>query len=580
MAQMIPEFYDDTTTPPGEKLFFDWLASECPCDWIAFHGLDLQAWNRSRKTEMDFLLLIPSTGILCIEIKSHEDVDVTRGVWRLNGEPQRIPPLKQAENAQKTFYRRLKSVHSELTRIPSTRLVVFPRALVSAPANIEHNWWEIWNQDDCLNSIADKSFSEKLTASLRSSIDHDRTLPKLDREVSLAEIRKLEDFLRPAFKSMPASIAEAKRRQFRMEDCLRDQQKPALNLFENNNRLILDGPAGTGKSLIALEVARLAKDQGLRTAILCFNAPMARKLKADTAIDQPLLIGGGIHSLFANMLEIEIPDNPPAGFWDNHFLDTVESKLLDEERRCECEFDVVVIDEAQDLLCRPRLMDVVECLVKDGFRKGQWLLAGDFQYQIFSTDDLRTVATTHLEALRDLPRTPYYKLTENCRNYRMVGDPALKLADMGKKDVYSDYMRGDGSHKFFNPKFYEKEKQQLDLLKSEIQRHINNGTSTSDMVILSFRSADKCTAKLLEGSGIEVRRIGRPGHGVQYGSIHEFKGLESNVVILTDVAQPTDQLDRDLFYVGMTRAIYSVSILVSQASQSWFLKAIQGIDDE
>lgn len=579
MAQMIPEFYDDDT-PLGEKLFFDWIANQCPPDWVAFHGLDLQAWNRSRKTEIDFLLVIPATGILCIEIKSHKKVEVRRGTWYLNQKPQKKAPLKQAEDAQKTFYRRKKDKLPDLTRIPSTRLVVFPRALVRSPDSIEYNQWEVWNQDDCLNSVANISFSKKLVHSLESAIKHEYVLRPLERPVSQKEINKLEQFLRPAFKSAPASIAEGRERQHRMENYLRAQQKPAMSLFESNKRLIVDGPAGTGKSLIALEVARREKDAGRRVGILCFNAPMAWKLKSETQRDQPLLIGGGIHARIAELLEITIPNFPDGDYWNGEFLDLAETKLMDDEIKADCQFDVLILDEAQDLLCRPRLLDIVESLLLGGFSDGSWLMAGDFQYQIFSSDEMRENVSNRVSQLRDIPRVSYYALDENCRNYRMVGDPALKLSSMEDRNVYSGFMRGDGSHKFFNPKSYVKEKQQVELLKNEIKRNINNGTDANDIVVLSFRRPDASAAHAIVGGDIAVRRIGQPGNGVQYGSIHEFKGLESKVVILIDVCEPTSQFERDLFYVGMTRAIYSVSVLVSNDHQAWFMNAIRGTSHE
>jgi hypothetical protein len=579
MAQMFPEFYD-TNTPPGEKIFFDWLAQECPIEWRVFHGLDLQAWNGSKQTEIDFVVVMPNTGILCIEIKSHQKVEVRSGTWYLHNKPQGKSPLKQAEDAQKTFYRRIKDKLPSLARVPSTRLVCFPRVLVDFPESMEHNSWELWNMDDCQTAVSSKQLPDKLRNVLESSIRHTSYLHKLQHPVSAADCEKLKQFLRPAFKSAPASVAESKARQQRLDSYLRKQQKPVLRLFRDNERILLDGPAGTGKSIIALEIARRAADEGLRVGILCFNRPMAHKLKTETQDDAPLLIGGGIHSCLANMLDIEIPENAGTEFWDFGFLDAAEERLLDEERTFECQFDVLVIDEVQDLLARPRLLDVVECLLRGGFHDGKWLLAGDFNYQIFANDELRALAVEKLDLLREIPRVQYYRLDENCRNYRMVGQPALNLAGMPSEDVYSDFMRGDGEHSFFNPKYYSKDNQQLDLLISEIKSYVNAGTALNDITVLSFRTADKSVAAELVESDIPTRRIGQDRNGVGYGSIYEFKGLESRVVILTDVKQPTSQLEKDLFYVGMTRALFSVSILVPQSDQSWFVSAVHGDNDE
>ena len=72
MARLIPSFMDDTT-PQGERDVFNMLSAG-PDDWVALHSLDLAPWNRGLRTELDFLVLAPETGMLCIEVKSHENI--------------------------------------------------------------------------------------------------------------------------------------------------------------------------------------------------------------------------------------------------------------------------------------------------------------------------------------------------------------------------------------------------------------------------------------------------------------------------------------------------------------------------
>ena len=71
MARLIPSFMDERT-PPGERDVFNMLAAG-PAEWTALHSLDLAPWNRGLRTEIDFVVIVPDRGILCVEIKSHED---------------------------------------------------------------------------------------------------------------------------------------------------------------------------------------------------------------------------------------------------------------------------------------------------------------------------------------------------------------------------------------------------------------------------------------------------------------------------------------------------------------------------
>src|SRR5215467_9034309 len=103
MAKLIPSFMDDRT-PPGERDVFNMLAAG-PDDWVVLHSLDLAPWNRSLRTEIDFVVVIPDAGILCVEVKSHENISFHEDRWW----PHDIKrsPFKQAADASHTLHRRL-----------------------------------------------------------------------------------------------------------------------------------------------------------------------------------------------------------------------------------------------------------------------------------------------------------------------------------------------------------------------------------------------------------------------------------------------------------------------------------------
>ena len=79
MARLIPSFFDDRT-PPGERDVFNMLAAG-PDDWVALHSLDLAPWNRGLRTEIDFVVIVPDTGVACLEVKSHDSISFENGQW-------------------------------------------------------------------------------------------------------------------------------------------------------------------------------------------------------------------------------------------------------------------------------------------------------------------------------------------------------------------------------------------------------------------------------------------------------------------------------------------------------------------
>ena len=106
MARLIPSFLDDRT-PPGERDVFNMLAAG-PDDWVALHSLDLAPWNRGLRTEIDFVVIVPDTGLLCVEVKSHDTISFENDQW--NPPEIRRSPFKQASDGRHTFYRRLREL--------------------------------------------------------------------------------------------------------------------------------------------------------------------------------------------------------------------------------------------------------------------------------------------------------------------------------------------------------------------------------------------------------------------------------------------------------------------------------------
>lgn len=124
MARMIPAFMDDHT-PPGERAVFSMLASG-PDDWVALHSLDLAPWNRNLRTELDFVVFVPTAGILCIEVKSHEEISFVSDRWW----PSTITrsPFKQAADGRYAFARSLHRLAPRFGHIPIGHLCIFARA--------------------------------------------------------------------------------------------------------------------------------------------------------------------------------------------------------------------------------------------------------------------------------------------------------------------------------------------------------------------------------------------------------------------------------------------------------------------
>ena len=132
MARLIPAFLDDRA-PPGERDVFNMLAAG-PDDWVALHSLDLAPWNRGLRTEIDFVVIVPDTGFLCLEIKSHDVISFENGQWHPTA--IRRSPFKQAADGRHTFYRRLRELAPQFSHVPVVHCCVFTHARFDLSPNL------------------------------------------------------------------------------------------------------------------------------------------------------------------------------------------------------------------------------------------------------------------------------------------------------------------------------------------------------------------------------------------------------------------------------------------------------------
>lgn len=569
MARLIPSFMDDRT-PPGEHDVFNMLAAG-PNDWVALHSLDLAPWNRGLRTEIDFVVIVPDTGILCVEVKSHENLTFDGDRWH----PAEIKrsPFKQASDGRYTFYRRLGELVPQFKRVPVVHCCIFPRAPFDLSSNLSVQPWELMDMRAFRAFSSGEAFCADLKSRMQESITADGNLTSLKQRLSEGQIDTIVKSCVPVQKFRPEAREEIRRREELIETILRAQQKPLLQLAELNDQLVVSGPAGTGKTLIAMEVARRAAEKGRRVALLCFNnlvGEWMRQRMDRMAPPLPNLVVGRAIRVMAELTGLEIPENPSLDFWETVLPQQLEERLTDPDFKAAASFDYVVLDEAQDLLARPRLWECLSQFLTGGFSKGAFALFGDFDNQILADRGVMDQTFAALDASAKLSR---WRLAENCRNYQIVGDTAVRLSGFGKP-IYAGYMRAGGGIQNYDIFFYEHERAQLDKLGQWLREFKSQGYKHSEITILSFRSPDACAATRLKNEGFKLRPVWQAGEFTGYASVHAFKGMENKVVILTDLVLGESEFHRNLFYTGMTRATESVRILCDKSCQptllGWF----------
>lgn len=495
--------------------------------WRVFHSVAWQSerYGRQGDGEADFVLLHPHHGLIVLEVKGGRRIDVDEGRWfsinSRTGERVSIKnPFDQARVSKYALLRYLQGISPSLAQIPIIHGVVFPGASHTGQIGPYGPRDTVIDADDLLD----------MERALDRLVSH---WGQSTRMVS-DEVEEITRRLAPTttIRRRLRTVVTATRSELLK---LTEQQSLAFHITRTRRRAAVSGGPGTGKTVLALERARYLANDGFQVLLTCFNRPLADELARATS-DTSVRVAT-FHSLCMQQgrqagidVRIEHFDGSP---------ERAADFLVDAAGDNGFAVEAVIVDEGQDFA--PTWIQALRMLLTDPDQ-------GIF-YMFF--DPRQALMASGWELAPDLETFP---LDWNCRNTlgiaekvcRIYGDDVLALGAEGPRP---QWIRADSLDTG------------LRAIQELVDRLLQDEKLTPDQIVVlsdSRPAVDRLQRMVVSDASFVA--IG--GAGVVAETIHRFKGLEADVLLLLLVGESWSDEDlRSLAYVGMSRACAVLTVI-------------------
>ena len=541
MARMYPSHLDEETQSYAERklyyLFRDMPGTE---DWHVLHSVCLARHPTQSQGEADFVVIVPDEGTFVLEVKGG-GISVAAGTWysrNRNGVNLIKNPVSEASNAMfaiRDFVKNNGQAGLDLTLFGFG--VVFPDSTV-------HGRFQIPDLDDCQIADAEdlhdmKGYLLKLARFCRSRKTPNIGIPhKAEADALAALLRPVYDFRL----SVATQVHNVERQIIELTENQRDVFEGQLE----NDRCLTKGSAGTGKTVIAVECARWLAKQGKRVALFCYNRYLAAWLQECLSGEEGNVCDAILEYMekaLGEKLPVESREKNPREYYGKQLPALFAEHLIDSQAE---PFDCIIVDEAQDVF-EPAYLEAIDLMLYGGLENGRWYFFMDAEQQNLYSSGLSFEKVT--EMLRGYHSFyAKYTLRDNCRNSEAIIE---KVDAVFGTHTRFRKMEERGTDVVIRT--CKKSRDEAELLEQIVLRLLRDGIAPDDIALLSALKYERSAACELTAAEVSRDRKNRKGK-ILFSTVHAFKGLESPVVILIDFENLNYDSQKNLLYVGMTRA--------------------------
>lgn len=526
MAIMIPEKPRNFDPASQEGLIFDALASLSE-DYYVFHSFRITDTREGifHESETDFVILNRTKGVICLEAKAGQ-VRYENGCWLYgSGIPMHNGgPFNQASANKYKLMRYISDSNM---------------AFVLGKCKFFHAVWFPSVSNDRLRSMTLPSEGDKTLVLTKEALSDpeefiDRVyaleLPsRVQTNLSEFECKRLvREIFCPQFNVFPSASFEADLKKIVFHRLL-DEQAGILDFLDEQLTAAVNGAAGTGKTMIAVEKARRHAAFGEKVLFLCFNTQLKDYLENNYA--REFVSYYTIAGFACKICNTARPD-----------YKELKSKLEDYYISGSFPYKHVIIDEGQDFgseaIEETDIIQLIHDIIVDTDQGGTFYVFYD-RLQLIQAREMP-------KFISDLDcRLTLYR---NCRNTENIAVTSLRPITERKPRVFDGAVKGAPAKLHFCDSV-QSEHERIDVIIDELA-----ADGYRDIVILTCKTeATSVLSNSVKG--------GRYHNKYLFTTCRKFKGLEADVVVLVDVDKTTFEQDNVLlFYVGTSRARIKLEI--------------------
>lgn len=552
----MPRMIGPITSDRWEREVRRQLAAQLPPEWTVVCNVSWALRNEAgfvRDGQCDFVVLAPGQGMAILEVKGSRAVRIgDDGIWhrtevnRRTGLPSREVAIDEAppEQACRNMHSLAEIARKELSleRFPGAYAfaVAYPNGSVGGRLDL-HDPTTVLDRDHmpqlhrCIRAALEARGAAASGAALT---------PDLARRIA-ATFSNSRFIVHPA--DTPLDAMEDARD---IDELTRHQFAALRGAFELPSVAII-GPAGSGKTMLALWKLMALIEEGKRALYVCFNVALAERLR----IENPAMAASitSVDRLFTQVA------GPPEGrVGERYFLEELPQKVLDKAADMPLvqKYEAVVVDEGQDF-GELRVIALLDLLANGG----QWLFFADWRQDVYraGNGDVLGAEVT-------------FRLYHNCRNTERTNTATNRYCRQSISSM-------PGVPIGVAPLVSRCTSPRAMAMRAWDLAH-EFSPAGGAVFISPYRLSNSCVEAVRRGHGLEltedIRNLGRPGF-VFFSTIKSFKGLEAQQVILlhADMPDRSQAFASEDLYVACTRATGRLAILVStEEASNWFTQNI------